>query len=186
MASPGQWLRSLSTGPARKFVRFFSTIKEGTRFDQALEEVYGFDLAGFEDAFREAHGLEPRSSPDATEPPAQEEDPELLDSTPAGEPTRPPLATTGGGDDGTFDTGVILIVGSAALFGLLGLLFYLLSMMLSSNRSAAASGPGTSTGSGSADETDSAWRTPPPLPPSDRGDRLIWREDDDTDRDERS
>src|SRR5690606_38675685 len=34
-------------GGPEEFARLFATIKSGTRFDRALEEVYGFDLAGF-------------------------------------------------------------------------------------------------------------------------------------------
>ena len=49
------------------YAKFFATIKKGTRFDDALKQVYGFDYAGFEDEFRKANGLPPGQQP-ATSP----------------------------------------------------------------------------------------------------------------------
>ncbi len=127
-------------GP-QAFAEFFATMKRGERFDRALEEVYGFNLAGFEDEFRQSLGLEPRSRPDAEPTPdtAQDEQPE-----PEEEPTREPLATTGTATDSGsgIDTTVVIIVGAAVLFALLGVFFYLLSLMVSSNRQQATSAVG--------------------------------------------
>ena len=44
---------------AGQYAQFFATIKKGARFDDALKQTYGFDLAGFEAEFRSANGLKP-------------------------------------------------------------------------------------------------------------------------------
>jgi hypothetical protein len=131
------------------YSELFATIKAGARFDQALSEVYGFDLAGFEDAFYAANGL---SSPGggSTPPPQQ--------SQPTAVPTRPPLQTTSSTkDDGNgIDTLVLAVIGVSVLFALLAVLFYLWSLMLTGKRKAAAIQP---------QEEDDQWRPPPPPVP---------------------
>ena len=142
-------------GPAT-FAEFMSTIKRGTRFDQALEAVYGFDLAGFEDEFRSAVGLAPVAQPTAapTQPQQQQE------PGPTSAPTRVPQQSGGGSNnDRSLGTGTFVIFGVAILFALAAVFSYLVATMLGNNRAAAA---GTIT-------VDSApspqqW-TPPPAPP---------------------
>ena len=153
----------LDRGGEERFARLFATIKQGNRYDAALETVYGFDFAGFETAFREAHGLPPREPPapveSATEAPAATEPP-----APAGEPTpaatEPPEpveeptpaataaatpeqvvpASSGGGDDG-FAIGAVSIgaIGGGVVLALLALLAYLFSLMLDNRAREAAS-----------------------------------------------
>ena len=90
----------IGIGGDAQFAELFATIKAGNRFDNALEIVYGFDLDGFEEAFRQANGL----SSSATEPepqpttPPQREQPDPATPVPT-KPTRadrapPPQAAT--------------------------------------------------------------------------------------------
>ena len=44
-------------GGEEKFAELFATIKAGNRYEDALELIYGFDLSGFESAFRKAFNL---------------------------------------------------------------------------------------------------------------------------------
>ena len=44
-------------GVEEKFAELFATIKAGNRYEDALELIYGFDLSGFESAFRKAFNL---------------------------------------------------------------------------------------------------------------------------------
>ena len=136
---------------AETFAEFFGTIKAGTRFDLAIEQVYGFDLVGFEEAFYAANGI-------GTTP--------ANPTSPAGSgagitpvPTRPPLQTTDAprsGDDDTIDTVVIALGGATFLFILLAVFFYLYSVMMAGNRTVTPGPP-------SSDED--AWRPPPPPNP---------------------
>lgn len=142
-------------GPA-DYARLFATIKAGARFDQALEEVYGFDLAGFEAAFYEAAGLPAPSSGGGDD----DDDGQPSQQQPSPVPTRPPLQTTSpnsSGDDDGLNPLVIGSISAAVLFGLLALFFYLWSLMLANQRKTAGSVPPV-------DEQDQ-WR--PPRPPLD-------------------
>lgn len=138
----------------QQFAEFFATIKAGSRFDVALQQVYGFDLQGFEEAFYQANGLgSPGTTPQAAPTSAGSQ------SNPTPGPTRPPLQTGSGssGDDNT-DLVVIGSVGAAVLFGLLAVFFYLVSSMLANNRKArqpVRSEP----------PPDDEWRPPPPPRP---------------------
>jgi hypothetical protein len=141
----------IDLGGPSEYARLFATIKAGARFDQALEDVYGFDLDGFEAAFYEAAGLAaPGQAGGSGSSPSQQQ--------PTPVPTRPPLQTTtptsNGSDDG-IDPIVLGVVGASVLFALVAAFFYLWSLMLASKRKAAAAVP---------DEVDQ-WRPPPPPAP---------------------
>ncbi len=153
----------LDRGGEEGFARLFATIKQGNRYDAAIEMVYGFDFAGFETAFREAHGLPPREPPApveaATEPPAEptaEPPPAEAATEPPAEPaaTEPPPAETtptatpqpsapaasSSGDDG-FAIGAVSIgaIGGGVVLALLAVLAYLFSLMLDNRARGAAS-----------------------------------------------
>ncbi len=49
-----------------KMLHLLSIFKQGSTYDDALLEVYGFDTAGLDDLWRESLGLEPRPSPSPT------------------------------------------------------------------------------------------------------------------------
>lgn len=115
-------------GPAA-FAELFATAKAGSRFNDALETVYGFDLAGFEAAFRESYGLAAagQTTPVApTQPAAQGPEP-----TPV--PDGPSQSDSGGQDSGLSRT-TLGIIGLAVLFALIAVFFYLLSLMLQGRR----------------------------------------------------
>ncbi|HET8943441.1 MAG TPA: peptidase MA family metallohydrolase, partial [Dehalococcoidia bacterium] len=99
-----------------KFAALFATIKGGKRIDSALEAVYGFDQDGLEDEWRAANNLPPRTTPEPTEPPAQDE----LTATPG-----TPDVSDNSSDDGTSATTVIIIaiatLALAALIAFAGL-----------------------------------------------------------------
>ncbi|MCK9519407.1 MAG: peptidase MA family metallohydrolase [Dehalococcoidia bacterium] len=113
-------------GGPEDFATFFATIKSGTRFDQALQEVYGFDLAGFEKEFLEAVGA-PQAQPTAapTQRPREAE--------PTAAPTQRAQATNSNKDDG-LSVATFAIFGVAVVFALLGVLAFLVSLMLQNNR----------------------------------------------------
>ncbi len=75
-----------------KFAELFRTFKEGATTDEALEQVYGFDQDGLENAWRESVGLPPR------EPPTPEEEEEATPAnTPTTEEQEAPPSDAGGG-----------------------------------------------------------------------------------------
>ncbi len=45
-----------------RMLQLLNIFKEGSPYDDALLEVYGFDLDGLEDLWRQSMGLEPRPS----------------------------------------------------------------------------------------------------------------------------
>ncbi|MCC6380894.1 MAG: hypothetical protein IT304_00220 [Dehalococcoidia bacterium] len=118
-------------GPA-KYAQFFATIKKGTRFDDALKQTYGFDLAGFETECLASLNLPARTPPTATAAPTQ-----ARQQQPTVAPTAQPLTTvkeTGsGGTDGLSKT-TIGIVAGAVLLLLLAVLALLLALMLQNQR----------------------------------------------------
>jgi hypothetical protein len=116
------------------FARFFATIKKGSRFDDALKQVYGFTLAEFETEFVAAVGAQPGARPTA----APTQRPQQQQPTPA--PTRRPDTTTQvttSSDDG-IDRVVFGIIGASVMFALLAVFFYLVSLMMAANRRKAA------------------------------------------------
>lgn len=122
------------------FAKLFATIKKGSRFDDAIEQVYGFDMDGFEDEFRAANGLAPAEAPAATptpRPQSQQQQP-----TAASAPTRA-VSTTVSSDNG-IGTGIVIIVGIAVLFGLLAVLAFLFSLYLQNNRKPPSTPPPSS------------------------------------------
>ncbi|WP_322796084.1 peptidase MA family metallohydrolase [Tepidiforma sp.] len=127
-------------GPAR-FAELMRTIKSGTRFDQAIERVYGLSMAEFEDAFRAEHGLAPRSQPTAAPTAAPTQRPQQ--TQPTATPTRAAAqqASDGGGDAG-LDRGMVLIFGVAVLLALAGVFSWLVSMMLANRREQGGGGAG--------------------------------------------
>ena len=113
------------------FAELYATIKRGNRFDTALEEVYGFDLSGFEDEFQEipwCRKLPPDCRPHS--PPA-----ERLE---AGRPCNPPRSRNRchvslNGDDG-ISFALIIVIAAAMLFALMAVFFFLISQMMASGR----------------------------------------------------
>jgi hypothetical protein len=179
-------------GGPEQYAEFFAAMKAGERFDRALEEVYGFTLAGFEDEFREAYGLAPLAAPEATATPAQQQQ----QAQPTAAPTRAPISTVGQTGGGTsIDRTTIIIIGAAVLFALLGVFFYLLAAMVSANKrqQPEAAAAGTTVGaaqwrppeySGARDPSTRperpdpapAWRPPPP--PERPRERRLWSDDE--------
>jgi len=52
-----------------KFAQLFAVFKAGSTTDKALQQVYGFDQGGLEDAWRDSLGLAPRQRATATPTP---------------------------------------------------------------------------------------------------------------------
>jgi len=77
----------IDTSGEEKFAELFATFKEGSTVDKAFQRVYGFDLDGLENAWRESLGLQPR---EATGQQGQ--------STPV--PQLTPFDGSGGGSEG--------------------------------------------------------------------------------------
>ena len=84
-----------SYGP-EQFAELFRTFKEGATTAGALEQVYGFDQDGLENAWRDSVGLGPRQAPTL--------DPDRTDPAPVSD------------DDSASTTVVIAVVALAALF----------------------------------------------------------------------
>ncbi|WBL35368.1 peptidase MA family metallohydrolase [Tepidiforma flava] len=132
-------------GPG-KFAELMRTIKAGTRYDQAIERVYGLTMAQFEDAFRQEHGLAPRSQPTAAPTAAPAQRPQQ--AGPTAIPTRAPAQSGGDGSgSGGLDRGMLVIFGVALLLALAAVFSWLLAMMLANNRQ--RGGGGGSAGPGS-------------------------------------
>lgn len=119
-------------GGPRKYAEFFATIKQGSRFDQALKTVYGFDMAGFETEFLAAQSSSPpRTNPTAapTQRPQQNARTTPTATKAAASQQKP------GSDDGSgISTGTFAIIGAAMVFALLGLLSFLASQLMANNR----------------------------------------------------
>jgi hypothetical protein len=150
------------------FAEFFATIKRGARFDQALEQVYGFDLAGFEEEFREANELGGSREPTPTREPQQSADPTEA-------PTRGSnqSANDDDGDGDGIGTAPLLVGGLAVVFALLAALSFLASQVISNNRRSAEPGGGVPPAAAPSTATSpppDEWAQrppPPPLPASD-------------------
>lgn len=82
---------------AERFAHLFHEVKAGSRIDEALETVYGFDQDGLEDEWRDANDLPARE----TEAPEQE--------------TERPSESQAADDDGGTSTATIVIIGLMAL-----------------------------------------------------------------------
>jgi len=112
------------------FGGFMATIKQGARFDDALNRIYGFtSLAAFESEFRASYKLAPAAAPTArpTSRPQQ------------GDPTRTPSPVASAGDAEDDDSsrigrGTILILGVALLLLLAAAFAFLLALMAGNAR----------------------------------------------------
>lgn len=140
-------LHLLEKGGPEKFAEFFATIKRGARFDAALQQVYGFDLAGFEREFLAANGATaPTAAP--TQRPRQQATAAPTQRPQQNQATRtatraPAAATSDDDDDDGLDPIAIGIIGAAVVFGLLGVFFFLVAQLMANRRpSAPGSGPG--------------------------------------------
>jgi hypothetical protein len=100
-----------------QFAQLFRAFKEGTSTGEALEQVYGFNQDGLENAWRESVGLPPRQAPTPSR------DGERVAPT---APAPTPEAATGGpaaDDDGGVALGVIVAIAALAVLlagGLVG------------------------------------------------------------------
>jgi len=123
---------------AEAFAELYRVHREGTRIDQALEEVYGFNQDGLYNAWRESVGLDPiefGSGASPTQAPGAQ-----ATRVPLGIPTsvagsseqagaQQPAPTPGSGDssqvgaseDGGSNTTVAIAVGAVAVVLALGL-----------------------------------------------------------------
>ncbi|MBI5946727.1 MAG: hypothetical protein HY875_01145 [Chloroflexi bacterium] len=126
----------IDTGGAPRFAQFFANIKKGTRFDQALKDTYGYDMATFEANFLKAVGSTPRTNPTAA--PTQRPQSAAATATPTTKPRA--AAQSDGGDDGNDNLVALGIIGAAVLFALLAVMLYLVSQLLARNRTDAAAG----------------------------------------------
>jgi len=151
----------IDLGGDDQFAELFATIKAGNRFDSAIEIVYGFDIDGFQEAFREANGLsasetEPEPEP-TTAPQREQPDPATPVPTDPAEQIAPPSSGGDGGNDGL--SGVAIgTIGGAVVLALLALLAYLVSMMLANREPQTAGAPQ------SADRPAEAAAPPPAAP----------------------
>jgi hypothetical protein len=127
----------IAKGPD-KYAQLFATMKKGNRVEDALKQVYGFDLAGFETEFRQANGLKAAAQATAASP---TQAPSRSQATAV--PTARAAAGTNSsssGDSGLGTTTIVLI-GVAALFVLLAAFSFLVTMMLANNRKKAPTAP---------------------------------------------
>jgi hypothetical protein len=106
-----------------KFAQLYAVFKEGSTTDKALQQVYGFDQDGLEDAWRASLGLAPRqrgtATPTATSPEGQ---PSPTASSREGQPS--PTATPAQAEDGGND----VPWATAAALGAAGLAFVAVSV----------------------------------------------------------
>jgi hypothetical protein len=150
----------IDKGGEAKFGQYMSTIKGGKRYDQALNDVYGFaNLQAFEDEFKAAVGVGQQASPTAR--------PTSAATRPAGSATTAPTRTPSGpaantsDDDGNGVGAGTIVLGAVTLFLLLGAVFaFLISMMMANNRKeAAARAAGSQPPAPPSNPTD--WSPPP-------------------------
>ncbi|MCC7365707.1 MAG: hypothetical protein IT303_15190 [Dehalococcoidia bacterium] len=137
----------IKKGGEEQFATFYATIKGGKRFDQALQQVYGFDLAGFEEEFLAS--VQGGSQATATATPRQQATAVPTERTATRTATRTPTpAAPASGDSSSGDggsdvsTATIAIIGTAVLLALLGLLGFLVVLMMQNNRTRGGAPPG--------------------------------------------
>ncbi len=155
------------SGP-EKFAEFFATIKRGSRFDDALKTVYGFDVAGFEKEFRAANNLNAQVSPTAGTSPTQS--PQQSTQPTVAATSRPQAQLDDGSDNGGIGTGTLLIIGLAVVFGLLAVLSFLATQVLGNNRRTqpvppAGALPPPYVPPAAPSSVDDEWSKRPPPPP---------------------
>ncbi len=124
----------IDTGGAPRFAQFFANIKKGTRFDQALKDTYGFDMATFETDFLKAVGSAPRTNP--TVAPTQR--PRSSAATATATSRHGTASQQDDGDDGDNNLVVIGVIGAAVVFALVAVMLFRLSRLLAQNRAKAA------------------------------------------------
>src|SRR5690606_29559370 len=100
-----------------------------TRFDQSLREVYGFDIAGFEEEFKTALGIGGAPAPTATEPPRQQQQP-TAQPTAAPQQVVPTSSSSGGG----LSTTTIVLIGVAVILLLCAVMAFLITVMMQNAR----------------------------------------------------
>jgi phage tail protein X len=149
----------IDRGGPEKFAELMRTMKADTRFDHAIERVYGLTMAKFEDEFRAQHGLAPRSRPAEAPTPAPAGRPQQ--QQPTGAPTRAPGQAVDGGDGGGLDRDTLLILGVAVLLALAAVFSWLVAMMLANNRARSAAPRGPGSGPDAGDGSGGEWRPPP-------------------------
>ncbi len=121
-----------SGGPA-KYARFFATIQQGNRFDQAMSMVYGFDLATFEKQFAASVGSQPPSPPTAVPTARSRPGPSTAPAATSAPAVSPSTSKS------TDRTSIVIVGGSVLLF-LLGVLALLAATMIANNRRQASHG----------------------------------------------
>ncbi|GMV86146.1 MAG: hypothetical protein AMXMBFR80_20010 [Dehalococcoidia bacterium] len=125
----------IDTAGEDRFGEFMATIKRGSRFDDALNRVYGFaSLSAFEDAFRASLNLAPVANPTAA-PTAR---PRQSPATPVPASTPSTQVTPVDDDDRSLGRGTFIILGVAVLFALAAVFSYLVALMAANSRLRAA------------------------------------------------
>jgi hypothetical protein len=128
----------IDTYGADKLASLMTLTKKQTRFDVALKQTYGFDIAEFEKEFVAKVITGPQIAP-TTRP--QQQQPTTTAPTQRAQPqSQPTPATTTVAIPGQIaqknrtDKLTIGLVGLAGLFALMAIFFYLVSMMFAQNR----------------------------------------------------
>lgn len=133
----------IDKGGPEKYALFFATIKKGNRFDDAIEQVYGFTLEEFEREFLTSVGSgrpaatatpRPQQQQQATQAPTQRP---AQQTQPAAAPTRAPVSLRDSGstdDGGGIGGGTIAIVGVAVTLVLFAVFSFFLMMFLQNQR----------------------------------------------------
>jgi hypothetical protein len=121
----------VDTGGPEKYAQYFAAIKKGARFDDALKQVYGFDVPGFEKQFLAAVGAAPGAQPTAapTQRPQQNTQPTRVPTQRSTAAT----ATNGSSSDG-LSNATVVIIGVAVMLALLAVLSFLVSAYLQNQR----------------------------------------------------
>jgi acyl-CoA-binding protein len=91
-----------------KFAQLYAVFKDGSTTDNALQQVYGFDQEGLEDAWRASLGLAPRQRATATPSPTAT----AAQPSPAATPT-PDNGSQAGGDGGDVPWATAAALGAA-------------------------------------------------------------------------
>jgi hypothetical protein len=97
---------------ADKFAELLKTFKDGSTPDKAFQAVYGFDQLGYENAWRQSVGLEPRTASASATPQATGEARTAPTSSAKATPAASTRSTSG--DDGTPVVTIAIIIALAA------------------------------------------------------------------------
>jgi len=120
----------IDKGGAGKFADYFATIKKGVRFDQALQQVYGFDIPGFEKEFVANGGSTKPSKPSPTAQPKQTQPTATAVSGTA-------ASTSTDSGSGSLSRSTLAMLGVAVIFLLVAIFFFLLNLQVAAKRRAA-------------------------------------------------